>query len=117
MRLDVAVAVRARHREVPKDLAREDVGGSIKTADEGVARGLRLYSVRARLVGVELLSEDAIDAMHPRCRRRGIVALGKTPAPRFKNTEDARTRRRPAPGPFVNRTPATYSRALQLISF
>ena len=41
MRLDVAVAVRARDREVPKNLAREDVGGSIKTADEGVARGLR----------------------------------------------------------------------------
>ena len=51
MRLDVAVAVRPRDREVPKDLAREDVGGSIKTADEGVARGLRargIVLVRAR---------------------------------------------------------------------
>ena len=118
MRLDVAVAVRARDREVPKNLSREDVGGAVEAADEGVARGLRLYSVRARLVGVDLLSKYAIDATQPRRRRRGIVALGKTPSPRrFKNTEAARTRRRPAPGPFVTRTPATGSRALPLASF
>ena len=120
MRLDVAVAVRARDREIPKNLAREDVGGPVEAADEGVARGLRSYGVvlvRARLDGVVLLSAYAIDARQPRRRRRGIVALGKTPSTRFKNTGDARTRRRRAPGPFVNRTPAVYNPALPLISF
>ena len=45
MRLDVAVAVRARDREIPKNLAREDVGGAVEAADEGVARGLRARRV------------------------------------------------------------------------
>ena len=41
MRLDVAVAVRARDREVPKNLAREHVRRAVEAAHKCISRGLR----------------------------------------------------------------------------
>ena len=87
MRLDVAVAVRARDREIPKNLAREDVRRPVEAADEGVARGLRFFvvAVCSRPDGTMTYlsysptpgaSLDAVDAT-----RRN------TPSPRFHDAD------------------------------
>ena len=92
MRLDVAVAVRARHGQVAEDLAREDVGGPVEASHEGVARGLRscgVVLVRARASTASPCSRKTLST---RCTP-DAVAVASSLSERRHRRDDSKTRK------------------------